>query len=223
MNKPYIKDAEIFKALGDENRLQIMEMLKSGEKCACKLLEALEIGQPTLSHHMKILCEAELITGRKEGKWTHYSINEAGVEYVAGRIKAMTEAPHKKPIVAFICTHNSCRSQIAEALGKHLAAEVFESYSAGTELKPQINQDAVRIMKKLYNIDMTAQYSKLISDIPKPDYAVSMGCGVACPLVEGGFDDDWGLPDPTGKSDEEFIRVIREIETDILKLKEKLG
>ena len=78
--------------------------------------------------------------------------------------------------VAFICVHNSCRSQIAEALGKHLAGDVFESYSAGTETKTQINQDAVRVMKQLYRIDMEkTQYSKLISDIPKPDIAISMG------------------------------------------------
>ena len=69
--------------------------------------------------------------------------------------------------VAFICVHNSCRSQIAEALGKKLAGDVFESYSAGTETKPRINQDAVRLMKQVYNIDMEAtQYSKLLSDIP---------------------------------------------------------
>ena len=84
-----------------------------------------------------------------------------------------------KPKVAFICVHNSCRSQIAEALGKYLAGDVFESYSAGTETKPQINQDAVRLMKKLYGIDMElTQYSKLISDIPTPDIAISMGCDV---------------------------------------------
>ena len=73
--------------------------------------------------------------------------------------------------VAFICVHNSCRSQIAEAFGRHLASDVFQSYSAGTETKPQINQDAVRIMKELYNIDMEAdgQFSKLVSDIPNPD------------------------------------------------------
>ena len=69
--------------------------------------------------------------------------------------------------VAFICVHNSCRSQIAEALGKYLASDVFESYSAGTETKPQINQDAVRLMKEIYQIDMEeTQYSKLLSDIP---------------------------------------------------------
>lgn len=121
--------------------------------------------------------------------------------------------------IAFICVHNSCRSQIAEALGKHFASNVFESYSAGTEIKPQINQDAVRLMKKLYGIDMEkSQYSKLISDIPTPDIAISMGCDVACPCIKKGFDDDWGLPDPTGQSDEVFIEVIKQIEVNIKKL-----
>ena len=125
--------------------------------------------------------------------------------------------------VAFICVHNSCRSQIAEALGKHLAGDVFESYSAGTETKTQINQDAVRVMKQLYRIDMEkTQYSKLISDIPKPDIAISMGCNVGCPFIGRPFDDNWGLDDPPGKSDEEFRRVIEEIRKNILALKEKL-
>ena len=124
-----------------------------------------------------------------------------------------------KPKVAFICVHNSCRSQIAEALGKHLAGDVFESYSAGTETKPQINQDAVRLMKKLYGIDMEqTQYSKLVSDIPTPDIAISMGCDVGCPFIGRPFDDDWGLPDPTGKDDAEFQRVIALIEENVLKL-----
>ena len=124
-----------------------------------------------------------------------------------------------KPKVAFICVHNSCRSQIAEALGKHLAGDVFESYSAGTKTKPQINQDAVRLMKKLYGIDMEqTQYSKLISDIPTPNIAISMGCDVSCPFIGRRFDDDWGLPDPTGKDDAEFERVIALIEENVLKL-----
>lgn len=128
--------------------------------------------------------------------------------------------PKKK--VVFICVHNSCRSQIAEALGRHLASDVFESFSAGTETKPQINQDAVRIMKELYGIDMEkTQYSKLITDIPSPDVAISMGCNVGCPFIERGFDDDWGLEDPTGKSDEEFKIIIKEIESKILQLKDK--
>lgn len=129
-----------------------------------------------------------------------------------------------KPKVAFICVHNSCRSQIAEALGKHLAGDVFESYSAGTETKPQINQDAVRLMKKLYGIDMEqTQYSKLISDIPTPDIAISMGCDVGCPFIGRPFDEDWGLPDPTGKDDAEFQRVISQIEENILRLLQQIS
>ena len=128
-----------------------------------------------------------------------------------------------KKKVAFICVHNSCRSQIAEALGKHLAADAFESYSAGTETKPQINQDAVRIMKELYGIDMEkTQHSKLISDIPAPDVAISMGCNVSCPFIGRAFDDNWGLEDPTGKADEDFKVVIKEIERRILQLKEEM-
>ena len=123
--------------------------------------------------------------------------------------------------MAFICVHNSCRSQIAEALGRHLAGDVFESYSAGTETKPQINQDAVRLMKEIYGIDMEAdgQRSKHISDIPEVDMAISMGCNVGCPFIGRTFDDDWGIEDPTGKSDEEFKRVISQIEENIWKLK----
>lgn len=129
-----------------------------------------------------------------------------------------------KPKVAFICVHNSCRSQIAEALGKALASDVFESYSAGTETRPQINQDAVRLMKALYGIDMEqTQYSKLISDIPEPDIAISMGCNVGCPFIGRPFDDNWELEDPTGKSDEEFEKVIDEIRVRIMELKQRLG
>ena len=128
-----------------------------------------------------------------------------------------------KPEVAFICVHNSCRSQIAEALGKALASDVFESYSAGTETRPQINQDAVRLMKALYGIDMEqTQYSKLISDIPEPDIAISMGCNVGCPFIGRPFDDNWGLDDPTGKSDEAFQKVIDEIRLRIMELKQRL-
>ena len=125
--------------------------------------------------------------------------------------------------VAFICVHNSCRSQIAEALGKKLAFDVFESYSAGSETKMQINQDAVGIMKKLYGIDMEkTQYSKLVRDIPTPDILISMGCNVDCPYIGMPFDDDWGLDDPTGKSEEEYIKVIKEIEGKVLALRERI-
>ena len=126
--------------------------------------------------------------------------------------------------VAFICVHNSCRSQIAEALGKKLASDVFESYSAGTETKPQINQDAVRLMKQIHGIDMEAtQYSKLLSEIPAVNAVITMGCNVQCPSLPCEFREDWGLEDPTGKSDEEFLKIIREIERKILLLKERLG
>ena len=120
----------------------------------------------------------------------------------------------EKPKVAFICVHNSCRSQIAEALGKKLKGEEIDFYSAGTELVPQINQDAVRIMKEIHGIDMEeSQYSKLIDGLPEVDYVISMGCNVVCPILPFKHKKyDWGIEDPTGKSDEEFVKVIEEIE-----------
>ncbi len=123
--------------------------------------------------------------------------------------------------VAFICVHNSCRSQIAQALGNHFARDVFESYSAGTETKPQINADAIRLMKEIYGIDMEAngQYSKKLSEIPEMDLYISMGCNVSCPFIGKEFDDNWKLEDPTGKSDEEFRKIIKQIETKIFELK----
>ena len=128
-----------------------------------------------------------------------------------------------KPKVGFICVHNSCRSQIAEALGKHFASDVFESYSAGTELKNQINQDAVRLMKEKYGIDMEkTQSSKLLTEIPELDIVITMGCNVVCPYLPCKHREDWGLDDPTGKSDGEFIKIIKIIESKILDLKHRI-
>lgn len=128
-----------------------------------------------------------------------------------------------KPRVAFICVHNSCRSQMAEALGKIYGNDVFESFSAGTETKPQINQDAVRVIKDLYNVDMNEiQRSKLLSDIPEVDIAIKMGCNVVCPVVFANHIEDWGLEDPTGKSDEEFINTARTIESKIKDLVDRI-
>lgn len=125
--------------------------------------------------------------------------------------------------VAFICTHNSCRSQIAEALGKRLAGDVFESYSAGTEIKDRINPDAVRLMKQRYGVDMEeTQRSKLISELPPVNVVITMGCGVECPYLPSERREDWGLEDPTGKSDEEFMKTIDTIERKILELKASL-
>lgn len=128
-----------------------------------------------------------------------------------------------KKKVAFICVHNSCRSQIAEALGKLLASDVFESYSAGTEVRDRINQDAVRLMKEIYGVDMEKdQYSKLIADIPKVDVVVTMGCNVQCPYLPCEKRVDWGLDDPSGKSDDEYRRLIADIESKIKLLAEEL-
>ena len=126
--------------------------------------------------------------------------------------------------VAFICVHNSCRSQIAQALGRHLAADVFESYSAGTERKDHINPDAVRLMKQIYQIDMEAegQHSKLLSDLPAVDVVITMGCNVRCPMLPCQWREDWGLEDPTGKPDTEFLKTIAQIEKKILDLKTRL-
>lgn len=129
-----------------------------------------------------------------------------------------------KPKVAFICVHNSCRSQMAEALGKHLASDAFESYSAGTETKPRINQDAVRIIKSLYGIDMEeTQASKLIDDIPKDiDIVITMGCNVECPYLPSKHREDWGLDDPSGKEDNEFITTAKTIEEKVMDLRRRV-
>ena len=125
--------------------------------------------------------------------------------------------------VAFICVHNSCRSQIAEALGKKLAGYVFEFYSACTEKKTKSNQDAVRLMKQVHGIDMEkTQYSKLLSEIPEVDVVVTMGCNVRCPFLPCSQREDWGLEDPSGKSDEAFLETIRLIEEKVLDLKARM-
>lgn len=128
-----------------------------------------------------------------------------------------------KPKVAFICVHNSCRSQMAEALGKLFASDIFDSYSAGTETKPEINQDAVRIIKDLYGVDMNkTQYSKLLTDIPEVDIVIKMGCNVICPYLPSKHEEDWGLEDPTGKGDEEFIKTAKIIEDKVKDLAERI-
>lgn len=128
-----------------------------------------------------------------------------------------------KPKVAFICVHNSCRSQIAEALGKALASSSFDSYSAGTETKERINQDAVRLMKQQYGIDMEAsQKSKLIENIPDVDVVVTMGCNVECPWLPSKHREDWGLDDPSGKNDATFLYTMKTIEEKVLNLKERI-
>ena len=128
-----------------------------------------------------------------------------------------------KSKVAFICVHNSCRSQIAEALGKKLAADVFESYSAGTETKPRINPDAGRLMKQVHSIDMEqTQYSKFLSELPEIDIVITMGCNVQCPFLPCSHREDWGLDDPSGKEDEAFLYTMRRIQEKLLDLKRRI-
>lgn len=91
----FSKDAKIFKALCDEKRLAILNHLKSGEKCACVLIDYMGIGQSALSYHMKILCESGIVTSRQEGKWTHYSLNQKGSEYASKRLLDLTKPDTK--------------------------------------------------------------------------------------------------------------------------------
>lgn len=125
--------------------------------------------------------------------------------------------------VAFVCVHNSCRSQMAEALGRLLADDVFESCSAGTAIKGQINPDAVRLMKAYYGIDMTKdQFPKLLEAVGAVDIVITMGCGVQCPSLPCKHREDWGLEDPTGKSDEAFMAVMAAIEAKVCSLKQRI-
>lgn len=128
-----------------------------------------------------------------------------------------------KPKVAFICVHNSCRSQMAEALSKLLADDVFMAYSAGSELKNEINPDAVRHIQKRFSIDMTkTQHPKLMNELPDVDIVVTMGCYDACPSIPCKHREDWGLEDPTGQSDEFFNQTIDTIINKISNLKERI-
>lgn len=128
-----------------------------------------------------------------------------------------------KPTVAFICTHNSCRSQIAEALGRRFYSEVFTSFSAGTELKASINGDALRLVKKLFDLDMAkGQKPKLLDAIPPVDVIITMGCGVACPTLACKYREDWQLQDPTGKEDAVFMETIRTIEGKLQDLSDRI-
>ncbi|SHO54145.1 arsenate reductase ArsC [Anaerocolumna xylanovorans] len=128
-----------------------------------------------------------------------------------------------KPKVAFICTHNSCRSQMAEAISKVFAVDAFEAFSAGTEIKKMINPDAIDVIKKLYGVDMAqSQRPKLLSEIPPVDIVVTMGCGVQCPYLPCKHREDWGLEDPTDKAEEDFIQTAKVIEGKIKDLERRI-
>ena len=125
--------------------------------------------------------------------------------------------------VAYICVHNSCRSQMAEAITKKLASDVIDCWSGGTETKEKIDPGAVSIIKKLYDIDMEeTQRSKLLTELPPVDMVVTMGCNVACPALAADTKDDWGLEDPTGKPDDEYEKTARSIEAKVLELRARI-
>ncbi|MFA6807883.1 MAG: arsenate reductase ArsC [Eubacteriales bacterium] len=126
--------------------------------------------------------------------------------------------------VAFVCVHNSCRSQMAEAISTTIAEDSFKAYSAGTETKPQINQDAVAIIKELYGVDMNRnQKSKLISEIPPVDVVITMGCNVECPSLPCKHREDWDIEDPTNKNKDEFLKTAKMIEEKVRGLKVKIN
>lgn len=128
-----------------------------------------------------------------------------------------------KPNVAFVCVHNSCRSQMAEALAKLKYGHLFSSYSGGTETKDKINQDAVGMIKKLYEIDMEAtQYSKLIDQLPPIDILITMGCNVNCPYLPCKHREDWGLDDPSNQGEQAFIQTIGLIEEKLADLASRI-
>ena len=122
--------------------------------------------------------------------------------------------------VIYLSVHNSCRSQIAECLTNLLSDGTIEGYSAGTQIAKEINPTAVRIMKEIYNVDMTKiQFPKLIQDAPKSDYVITMGCNVQCPILPYDAKEiSWNFDDPTGKSDEFFKEIIQGIEIKVKEL-----
>ena len=132
---------------------------------------------------------------------------------------------HKnRPKVAFVCVHNSCRSQMAEAIAKILAADVFEAYSAGTEKENEINPVAVEVIKELYAVDMTAtQHVKLLEALPKIDILVTMGCNVTCPYLPCQHREDWGLEDPSGKDKKAFLQTAALIREKVMDLKKRIA
>ena len=129
-----------------------------------------------------------------------------------------------RPKVAFVCVHNYCRSQMAEAIAKILAADVFEAYSAGTEKENEINPVAVEVIKELYAVDMNAtQHVKLLEALPRIDILVTMGCNVTCPYLPCQHREDWGLEDPSGKDKEAFLKTAAQIKEKMLDLKKSIA
>lgn len=128
-----------------------------------------------------------------------------------------------KPVVAFVCVHNRCRSQMAQALGHLLAGDVFESVSAGTEPGERIDPEAVRLVRERWGVDMEqTQRCKPLSELPEVDVLVTMGCGVECPALPCRRREDWGLEDPSGGPEETYLAVLARIEEQVRDLRQRL-
>ena len=135
---------------------------------------------------------------------------------------AMSSKQLQKVSVAFVCTHNACRSQLAEAIARKLAGSLIEPCSAGTHPAKCINPDAIRVLKRLFGIDAAGHRPKALSEIEQANVVVTMGCGVACPALPCSHREDWGLEDPTGKGDETFDECARAIEEKIRDLARRI-
>ena len=123
-----------------------------------------------------------------------------------------------KKKVAFVCTHNSCRSQMAEGWAKKLGFDILEAYSAGTEEYPEVKPLAVKVMQE-EGIDMSEYFPKLTKDIPQElDYLITMGCGVQCPYIPAGTVEDWGIEDPSGGGLDDFRKTRDIIKKKVLNL-----
>ena len=193
-------------------------------KMTARALEAIgEIGGPRCCKRDSYLSILQAVDFVRENLGVHMEQPKILCSYSSRNNQCIGKrCPFCEKKIAFICVHNSCRSQIAEALGRKYLSDFYDCYSAGTETRPQINQDAVRLMKQEYGIDMEMdQYSKLLGEIPEADIYVSMGCNVACPVIPGKKIINWGLEDPTGKDDNAFLDVIRQIEKKVQAFREQ--
>jgi arsenate reductase len=229
----------IFKAMGDPVRIQILQMLaENGEMCVCRITENLDMTQSSVSHHLAALKNADLVSVRRGGQWSYYSLRgDTLTDNVIAFVQEMLdklaissvdgeqsrkcdplccngENPVSMKKVVFVCIHNSGRSQMAEAFANRLGAGVVYAESAGTAPGLELNPVVVKAMEEI-GYDMSGHHPKMLTAqmIEDADRVITMGCGVepdgaVCPVVFT-QSEDWGLDDPNGKLIEE-VRVIRD-------------
>jgi len=232
----------MFKLLSDANRLAIFIMLMDDEYCVCDIERFLRMKQANVSKHLRAFRELDLLEGRKEHKWTHYTLSAKArkkhrilFDYVRGSQlytsvkeelrtfeKDSCRPQAKKKRVAFVCVHNSCRSQMAEAWAKTLGSDVMDAYSAGTEDYPEVKPLAVEVMTEA-GIDMSRQHPKRLGEIPESfDILVTMGCNVECPYIPTEHREDWDIEDPSGSPVEAYRETRNLIKEKVLELIERI-